>query len=127
MSDEHPFEQVSTRRGFLTRLALIGVGATAALKIGMAEGAALLAKPYLTGPGAEIATSQPETQPKQAENNPRIADNVTTENPLDDFAQPYVRHRRRVARRVYRRRRRVVRRTVRRTRRVARRVRRRVY
>jgi len=120
-------EQSSTRRGFLTRLVLIGVGATTALKIGIAEGAALLAKHDMTAARPEPPTRQPETQPKQADNNSQVADNVTTENPLDDFAQPYVRHRRRVARRVYRRRGRVVRRTVRRTRRVARRVRRRTY
>ena len=123
MSDE----QSSTRRGFLTRLALIGMGATAALKIGITEGAALLAKPQITAAKPEAPTPQQETPQKQAENKSQVADNVTTQNPLDDFAQPYVRHRRRVARRVSRRRGRVVRRTVRRTRRVARRVRRRTY
>ena len=107
-----------SRRAFLTRLAVLGVGVAAAMTLGVAEAEATPSTGIEDKPN-DIAFDKEIAEGEKVQ----LAETVDPDDPLQHYAQAYYRHRRRVARRVYRR-------TYRRTRRVARRVyrhRRRVY
>lgn len=111
---------LQSRRAFLTRLAVLGVGLAVATTLGVAEAEATPSIGIDDKPN-DIAFDK-ENEIAEGENGPS-AETIDPDDPLQHYAQVYYRHRRRVARRVYRR-------TYRRTRRVARRVyrhRRRVY
>jgi hypothetical protein len=115
-----------SRRSFLVRLAVVGIGS--AIATSASVNAAHAAADSEIASGAEDLTKG-ETSP--ANKTAEVVQQVDPNDPLQHFNQPYYRHRRRVARRVYRRSwrytRRVYRRRRRYTRRVYRRVRRRYY
>ena len=107
-----------SRRAFLTRLAVLGVGVAATMTLGVAE-AESTSNTGIEDKPNDIAFDKEIAEGEKVQ----LAETVDPDDPLQHYAQAYYRHRRRVARRVYRR-------TYRRTRRVARRVyrhRRRVY
>jgi hypothetical protein len=101
-----------SRRSFLVRLTMIGIGS--AIAMSMSANAAHAAADSEIASGAKDLTNS-ESWPES--NMAEVVQPVDPNDPLQHFNQPYYRHRRRVARRVYRRGRRVVRRTYRRARR----------
>ena len=100
-----------SRRGFLFSLSLLGVGGAAAVTMRANEANAAAAT------AADMAS---RVKAKALTDNETLAEgtkaefvkNVDPNDPLQHFAQPYYRHRRRVVRRTYRRSYRRVRRRV---------------
>jgi hypothetical protein len=98
-----------SRRSFLFRLAVVGIGSATAmsLTVNVADAAA---KSEIASGAKDFTNSETWPDSKMAE----VVQQVDPNDPLQHFNQPYYRHRRRVGRRVYRRTRRYTRRAYRR-------------
>ena len=119
---------VFSRRSFLSSLAVLGIGSAAVASLNVNAGNAIpVTDETIANDPKDFTNTETLSNGKKTE----IAQQVDPDDPLQHFAQPYYRHRRRVARRVYRRSWRVSRRYYRRgrryVRRTYRRVRRRAY
>jgi hypothetical protein len=110
-----------SRRSFLVRLTVIGIGSALAMSVSV-NAVHAAADSEIASVPKDLTNSETWPESKTAE----VVQQVDPNDPLQHFNQPYYRHRRRVARRVYRRGRRYTRRVYRRGRRVARRTYRRV-
>jgi hypothetical protein len=92
-----------SRRGFLFSLTILGVGGTAAMTMRTKEANAAT-ETDMASRAKAVTDNETLAEGKKAE----FVQNVDPNDPLQHFAQPYYRHRRRVYRRTYRRARRRV-------------------
>jgi hypothetical protein len=98
-----------SRRSFLFRLAVVGIGSATAMSLTV-NAADAAAESEIASGAKDLTNSETWPDSKMAE----VVQQVDPNDPLQHFNQPYYRHRRRVARRVYRRTRRYTRRAYRR-------------
>jgi Ni/Co efflux regulator RcnB len=94
-----------SRRSFLVGLTVVGIGSAIAMSLGV-NAADAAAESEMASGAKDLTNSETWPESKMAE----VVQQVDPNDPLQHFNQPYYRHRRRVARRVYRRGRRVYRR-----------------
>jgi hypothetical protein len=87
-----------SRRGFLFSLTILGVGGTAAMTMRASEANAAT-ETDIASRAKALTDNETLAEGVKAE----FVQNVDPNDPLQHFAQPYYRHRRRVVRRTYRR------------------------
>ena len=101
-----------SRRSFLIGLTVVGIGSATAMSLSV-NAANARPETEIGSDAKDLTNSETLPESKKAE----VAQEIDPNDPLQHFNQPYYRHRRRVARRVYRRRWRYARRVCRRYRR----------